>query len=63
VLRSPSTDGPTYRVRTTAFEVVRLRLGRRSRAEVRALDWDPIPPPDLAALFIFGPRPTPLRET
>jgi uncharacterized protein (TIGR03083 family) len=62
-IRSEPATGPTYRVRTTAFEVVRLRLGRRSRAEVRALDWDPIPPPDLAPLFVFGPRPTPLRET
>jgi uncharacterized protein (TIGR03083 family) len=55
-------EGATYRVRTSAFEVLRLRLGRRSRAEVRALAWDPISPPDLAPLFIFGPRPTPLRE-
>ncbi|HEX7131627.1 MAG TPA: maleylpyruvate isomerase N-terminal domain-containing protein, partial [Iamia sp.] len=62
-LRSAPAAGPTYRLRAPAFEVVRLRLGRRSRAEVRALDWDPIPPPDLAPLFVFGPRPTPLRET
>jgi uncharacterized protein (TIGR03083 family) len=62
-LRSAAAAGPTYRLRAPAFEVVRLRLGRRSRAEVRALDWDPIPPPDLAPLFVFGPRPTPLRET
>ncbi len=61
-VRSASVDGPTYRLRTTAFEVLRLRLGRRSGAEVRALDWDPIPPPDLTPLFVFGPRPTPLRE-
>lgn len=61
-LRSEPAPGPTYRVRTTAFEVLRLRLGRRSRAEVRHLAWDPIPPPDLTPLFVFGPRPTPLRE-
>ncbi len=61
-LRSPATPGPTYRLRAPAFEVLRLRLGRRSRAEVRSLDWDPIPPPDLSPLFVFGPRPTPLRE-
>lgn len=62
-LRSAPGPGPVYRLRTSAFEVVRLRLGRRSRGEVRALDWDPIPPPDLAPLFVFDPRPTPLRET
>lgn len=60
--RSEPAPGPTYRVRTTAFEVLRLRLGRRSRAEVRHLAWDPIPPPDLTPLFVFGPRATPLRE-
>lgn len=63
VVRSAPADGPTYRLRTSAFEVLRLRLGRRSRAEVRALAWDPIPPPDLTPLFVFGPRPTPLRES
>jgi uncharacterized protein (TIGR03083 family) len=61
-LRSAPVAGPTYRLRATAFELLRLRLGRRSRAEVRDLPWDPIPPPDLAPLFVFGPRPTPLRE-
>lgn len=61
-VRSAPADGPTYRLAAPAFEVLRLRLGRRSRAEVRALAWDPIPPPDLAPLFVFGPRPTPLRE-
>lgn len=61
-VRSAAAPGPTYRLRTTAFEVLRLRLGRRSPAEVRGLAWEPIPPPDLAPLFFFGPRPTPLRE-
>jgi uncharacterized protein (TIGR03083 family) len=61
-LRSVPAAGPTYRLRASAFEILRLRLGRRSRAEVRSLDWDPIPPPDLAPLFVFGPRSTPLRE-
>lgn len=61
-VRSVPVTGPTYRLRASAFEVLRLRLGRRSRAEVRALAWDPIPPPDLSPLFVFGPRTTPLRE-
>jgi hypothetical protein len=62
VVRSAPAEGPTYRLRTTAFEVLRFRLGRRSPSEVRSLAWDPIPPPDLTPLFIFGPRTTPLRE-
>lgn len=61
-VRSAPAAGPVYRLRTSAFEVLRLRLGRRSPAEVRALAWDPISPPDLTPLFVFGPRTTPLRE-
>lgn len=53
---------PVHRLRTTPFEIVRLRLGRRSPEQVAALDWDPAPPADLTPLFIFGPRPTPLDE-
>lgn len=40
---------------TTPFELVRLRLGRRSRAQVRRLDWSGDPEPVLDRLFIFGP--------
>lgn len=61
-VRSTAVSGPAYRLRTSAFEVLRLRLGRRSPAEVRTLAWDPIPPPDLSPLFVFGPRTTPLHE-
>lgn len=55
-------DGPRHRLATSAFEVLRLRLGRRTEAEVRALDWEPGPPDDLSPLFVFGPRTTPLDE-
>jgi len=62
VVRSPDVDGPAHRLRTSAFEVVRLRLGRRSRDQVAALDWSPPPDGLLDALFAFGPRETALVE-
>ena len=63
VLRTAPVGGPTHVVATSAFEVVRLRLGRRSRAQVVAMSWDPEPPGSLVdELFVFGPRETPLVE-
>ncbi len=35
--------GPDYTLRTTPFEVVRFRLGRRTTDQVAALDWTPAP--------------------
>lgn len=55
-------DGPRHVLATTAFEVLRLRLGRRTEAEVRALAWEPGPPDDLSPLFVFGPRTESLHE-
>ena len=46
-----------YELRTSAFELVRLRMGRRSRAQVTALDWSRDPAPILDHLFVFGPSP------
>jgi uncharacterized protein (TIGR03083 family) len=46
----------------SAFEIVRLRLGRRTPDEVRALAWTGDPEPILAQLFIFGPTAVSLGE-
>jgi len=54
--------GPTLGLRTTAFEVVRAALGRRSMAQVRRLDWTGDPTPVLASFFIFGPATDDLVE-
>lgn len=59
---SPPADGPEVTLRTTAFEVLRFRLGRRSRDQVLALDWSADPGELVDALFVFGPRPDPLIE-
>ena len=63
VVSTAPVDGPELDLRTTAFEVLRLRLGRRSRQQVLDLDWSAPPPLDVVdALFVFGPRPDPLVE-
>jgi uncharacterized protein (TIGR03083 family) len=49
-------------LRTTAFELLRLRLGRRSRRQVAAMDWSASPEPVLADLFVFGPTTEDLIE-
>ncbi|MGH1491232.1 MAG: maleylpyruvate isomerase family mycothiol-dependent enzyme [Acidimicrobiales bacterium] len=46
----------------TPFEVMRFRLGRRSPAEVAALDWSADPTPLLDRLFVFGSRDQSLGE-
>jgi uncharacterized protein (TIGR03083 family) len=40
---------------TSRFEAFRWRLGRRSRAQVAAMDWSADPSPYLDHLFVFGP--------
>ena len=55
-----AAEGPATVLRATAFEVDRLRLGRRSAAQVRAMDWSEPPGDWLDDLFVFGPRSEPL---
>jgi uncharacterized protein (TIGR03083 family) len=59
-----SRPGPagTYRLATSAFEVFRLRLGRRTRDQVMALDWSSAPGDWLDELFVFGPAAAPIHE-
>lgn len=46
---------PALSLRTTDFEVLRWRLGRRSRAQMAAMEWTGDPSPVLEELFFFGP--------
>lgn len=55
VLVSTGGDGEPLVLRTSAFEAFRLRMGRRSRAQVLAMDWSEDPAPWIDALFVFGP--------
>lgn len=48
-------DGTELALTTTRFEALRWRTGRRSRAQLAAMDWSADPTPVLDHLVIFGP--------
>lgn len=52
---SSGGSGAPLVLRSEPFEIVRIRLGRRSRSQVEALDWSEPPREILDDLFIFGP--------
>jgi uncharacterized protein (TIGR03083 family) len=47
--------GHELRLRTGRFEALRWRTGRRSRAQLAAMDWSDDPAPVLDHLYLFGP--------
>lgn len=55
VLTSAVVDGDPLVLRASAFEVFRLRMGRRSRAQVLAMDWSEDPGDLIDRMFVFGP--------
>ncbi|HET6731857.1 maleylpyruvate isomerase N-terminal domain-containing protein [Mycobacterium sp.] len=56
-------DGsPEMQLRTTRFEALRWRTGRRSRAQLTAMDWSADPAPVLDHLYLFGPADADLIE-
>jgi uncharacterized protein (TIGR03083 family) len=56
-------DGaPEGTLRVSSFELMRAIGGRRSRDQVRALDWDGDPDRWLDTFFLFGGRDTDLHE-
>jgi len=59
---SGSGDRAELRLRTTRFEGLRWRTGRRSRAQLAAMDWSADPTPVLDHLFLFGPADADLDE-
>jgi uncharacterized protein (TIGR03083 family) len=48
-------EGEPVRLTTTTFEAFRWRLGRRSPAQLAAMDWSADPTPFLGHLCVFGP--------
>jgi uncharacterized protein (TIGR03083 family) len=53
--RSGPPDGAEIRLRTTRFEALRWRTGRRSRTQLAGMDWSEDPGPVLDHLYLFGP--------
>jgi uncharacterized protein (TIGR03083 family) len=53
--RSGPEDGAELVLHTTRFEALRWRTGRRSRAQLAAMDWSADPAPVLDHLYMFGP--------
>jgi uncharacterized protein (TIGR03083 family) len=54
-VRVGPAEGDPIRWRTDDFEVLRVRLGRRSRSQMAALDWSADPGALLDDLVVFGP--------
>ncbi len=48
-------SGTALRLATSRFEAFRWRMGRRSRAQLAALDWSGDPAPVIDHLVVFGP--------
>ena len=48
-------ENPELHLRTTDYEVLRWRMGRRSRAQMAAMEWTGDPTPILDTLHVFGP--------
>jgi hypothetical protein len=53
--RSGPQDPDEIVLHTSRFEALRWRTGRRSRAQLAAMDWSSDPAPILDHLYMFGP--------
>ncbi|MDY6999225.1 MAG: maleylpyruvate isomerase N-terminal domain-containing protein, partial [Actinomycetota bacterium] len=60
--RSGPQAGSEIALRSTLFETMRWRLGRRSRTQLAAMDWTSDPGPVLDHLYVFGPAVTDIIE-
>ncbi len=49
-------------LRSSDFEVLRWRMGRRSRRQLEAMDWTGDPTPVLDSAAVFGPSPHDIEE-
>lgn len=60
--RSGPADGTEIELQTTRFETLRWRTGRRSPAQLAAMNWSTDPTPVLDHLCLFGPAGTDIDE-
>jgi uncharacterized protein (TIGR03083 family) len=59
---SPDAAGSPLRLDTTGWELLRLRMGRRSRRQALALAWSEDPSDVIDGFFVFGPSPVDIVE-
>lgn len=57
-----TSDRPALGLRTSDFETLRWRMGRRSRRQLEAMDWSGDPSPVLDSAVVFGPSPADIEE-
>lgn len=50
-------DGEDLALETSAYEIFRFRLGRRSVSQLRSMSWSGDPTPILDHMVLFGPEP------
>ena len=55
-------DAIQHRCGASRYELYRALLGRRSAAQLRALDWGGEPPAEIEAVVVFGPAPADVVE-
>lgn len=60
--RSGPDGGAEIRLRTTRFDALRWRTGRRSRTQLAAMDWSDDPSDVLDHLYMFGPADVDIDE-
>ena len=60
--RSGPEGAAEIALRTTRFEALRWRTGRRSRAQLAAMDWSADPARVLDHLYMFGPADIDINE-
>jgi uncharacterized protein (TIGR03083 family) len=61
-IRCGPDEGEPIGLRTTHFETLRFRMGRRSRRQLAALDWSGDPIGVIDHMVVFGPSPYDIVE-
>jgi uncharacterized protein (TIGR03083 family) len=61
-IRCGPDEGEPIGLRTTHFETLRFRMGRRSRRQLAALDWSGDPIGVIDYMVVFGPSPYDIVE-
>lgn len=58
----PSTPPAALQLRVSGFELLRVAMGRRTLAQIAALDWSADPGDAARRIHVFGPAESPIDE-